>query len=179
RIYAIRCSYATRFKDWLWVACMSVLVVGVGVIAVIAFLWALARLSAVDGKCRIGFPKKVSIPLLIYDISINVGLSAILIQLLRPLLHWGPPGPTSRTLAYVVDWFYLRFGIPAPRPIVSTSSGASTIVTPELKKLKKLITRSTVGTIMVLIPTVANLVILLCFDGSEQGWMCFTICTLD
>ncbi|TKA66403.1 hypothetical protein B0A49_08959 [Cryomyces minteri] len=179
RIYAIRSSYATRFKDWLWVICMSVLVIGVGAIAVIAFLWPLAHFSAVDGKCRIGFPKKVSIPLLIYDTGINVVLSVILIHLLRPLLHWGPPAPTSRTLAYVIDWFHLLFGIPAPQPIASTSSGASTIVTPELKKLKKLVAKSTVGTIMVLIPTVANLVILLHFDGSEQGWMCFTICTLD
>ncbi|CZR50412.1 uncharacterized protein PAC_00284 [Phialocephala subalpina] len=86
RAHIIRAPYERRMKDKVWVACMSFLIVGFGAISVTAFMWPNAEVSPLDGKCRIGQPLKVTIPLLTYDIVVNVSLTALFVHFLYPFL---------------------------------------------------------------------------------------------
>lgn len=67
---------------------MIVVAFGFGTITVFAFIYPLTDLSTTDGKCRIGLPLKVLIPLLSLDAIINLALTGVFIYLLQPLLSF-------------------------------------------------------------------------------------------
>jgi len=176
---------------------------GFGVIAVIAFLWPNAGLSSSDGKCLIGLPNKVLIPLLTYDIFIHVGLISLFVLLLLPylrlrdiLLHQPP------TKKPTVEQAVVQRGndntVPANSghaieiltttsvetwsentrcsPKSATSSCQMLQTCPSCKRVKvrsnnlwNLAIRSLCGSVMVLVPTIVNLVLIYCWRGKEQG----------
>lgn len=64
RAHALRAPYLRRAHGWVRLARMIVVASGFGTITVFAFIYPLTDPSTTDGKCRIGFPLKVTIPLL-------------------------------------------------------------------------------------------------------------------
>lgn len=95
RAHALRAPYLRRAHDWIWLARMIVVASGFGTITVFAFIYPLTDLSTTDGKCRIGLPLKVSIPLLSLDATINLALTGVFIYLLQPLLNFSGLSNTS------------------------------------------------------------------------------------
>ena len=95
RAHALRIPYLRRAHDWIWLERMIVVASGFGTITVFAFIYPLTDLSTTDGKCRIGLPLKVSIPLLSLDIIINLALIGAFIYLLQPLLNFSGLSNTS------------------------------------------------------------------------------------
>lgn len=196
RLHVIQHRLRRRRKDWVWIASIAIIVSGFGTIAIVAFLYPIAEITGVDSKCRIGVPVKVTIPLITYDIVVNVGLTAIFVLLLRPLLDFrrntfaavdhrpseqdisGTPkssAPRSSTLSDVDAPVGLRTElatVPVPTSIRSGNHAS-------LRALKTLIYKSIGGAVAMLIPTVINLGLLFRWRGEEQGWLCFTLCTVD
>ena len=75
-----------RFHDPIWISGIVAITVGFGSIICDAFMYPLYKLQ--NEACHIGLPPKVSIPLLTYDIFINVALTGVFIYYLRPLLNF-------------------------------------------------------------------------------------------
>jgi len=165
----------SRHRDWIWLGGMLTIVCGFGSIAICGFVWPLAELSQVDGHCRIGLPYKVTIPLLSFDIVINTALTGIFIYLLRPLLRFG--GMSNEAVPAS------RFTKGMRR--ILKSSGAATetevfsINRSSFKSIERLLWRSFIGSVLVMLPTVGNISALLPLRGQEPGWLCLTICTVD
>lgn len=87
RLHIIRWQHKRRCDDWIWVVSIAVIALGFGAIAVVALMYPIAKLATSHGgRCHIGLPYKVTIPLLTYDILINFALTGIFITLLYPLL---------------------------------------------------------------------------------------------
>ncbi|KAH9209025.1 hypothetical protein DL95DRAFT_394752 [Leptodontidium sp. 2 PMI_412] len=169
RAHIIRAPYERRIHDKAWVACMSFLIVGFGAIAVIAFVWPNAEVSTRDGKCRIGQPLKVTIPLLTYDIVVNVSLTALFVHFLYPFL-----APKGNRISLGQSLSSFRFGSQQRKsPNCSPNQDRVT------GRLRRLVVKTVVGGVLVMIPTVANLTGVLITRGREQGWMCLTLCSLD
>ena len=150
-----------HFKDGWWIAGMLVVLIGFGIIAGFAFAIPVTEVSAIDGYCRIGLPLDVTIPLLAYDVCLNFALT---IQFTSTA--WNHAGP--RTLRDLLA--YVRMSLPFTRMSPNATFN-------ELLKLQ--IGRATLGLVAIIIPTIANLVILFKVHGHEQGWLCYTICTCD
>lgn len=134
-------------------------------------------MSKQDGKCRIGLPPKTTMILLSYDTFVNLSLTGVFVYLLRPLLRFSAP----TTSPYWGDRFRCLF-----RRIVGVSPHASrepnngyVLNTSRLRAVENLVWRSLVGAIVVLLPTIGNLVSLYHMKGRELGWLCLTLCTLD
>ena len=74
---------------------------------------------------------------------------------------------------------------PYPPPTVELASPpeqympTTVVVDPNVNRLKRLVYRSLVGCGLVLVPTIVNMGLLYRWKGKEQGWLCFTICTVD
>lgn len=186
RAHAVRAYHLRRIDDSLWVVGMLVIGFGFGSIAVVAFIFPMAELSRQDGKCRIGLPLKVTVPLLTYDILINAGLTGVFIWLLRPLLRLNiqptTPAKSSRPSTYVREASCASTDgaasdIELARPM--TPPPADAIYTRRLHTIRRLIIKSLIGGVLVLIPTAVNLGVLYRVRGREQGWLCFMACTLD
>lgn len=58
RAHALRAPYMRRCRDWIWLAGMLTIGCGFGTIALCGFIWPIADMSELDGRCRIGLPLK-------------------------------------------------------------------------------------------------------------------------
>ncbi|KAF2434903.1 hypothetical protein EJ08DRAFT_569705, partial [Tothia fuscella] len=182
RAHSIRAPYTRRFHDWVWCGWMGVLVVGFTSLSVLAFMQPVAALGDDDGKCRIGLPRTASIVLVMFDIFINFSLTGVFLWLLRPLLAFHQTSDPERRsyfrhrlLKYLESaccWTPFKFSRSnGPyRPALNTSL---------VKAVEVLVWKTFVGTVLIVIPTIVNLSLLYRMGGREQGWMCFTICTID
>lgn len=150
--------HVSRGKDVVFLVGIAVLICGFGPIAVIAFKEPVTGLSAVDGMCRIGLPLAVTITLLAYDTTINVLMVGMYILLGWPYMRGrGSSGVWLRALRLNTNTAGLSQGL----------------------ILELLICKGVYGACLVVLPTVANLAVLYKIHGREQGWLCFTICTID
>ena len=158
RTHQIRGPSCPRHQDPTFYLSVAIVLGGFGIIAVFAFLYPVTSLSKIDGKCRIGLPLKVTLPLLIYDILINIVLTAFFCFIGHQYLR----GRTFKQLMTVFS---------AALPFTRS------------KKLDTqenlLMFKGTLGALAIIMPTVANLAILFKLNGHEQGRLCFTICTID
>lgn len=148
----------------LWVICMAIVILGFGAIAAAAFIWPIAEVSSTDGKCRIGVPLKVTAPFLAYDMVINIALTSLFVYFLYPLLAFKRNDDPS-------DKFRI-----SPSILIRHQTRKNDRIA---EKLRKLIWKTIIGGILVMLPTVANIVIFFIMRGSEEGWLCFTICSID
>jgi len=166
----------------VWLTFVAIIVLGFGSIAGFAFAYPVASLTD-DRKCRIGSPTKVTLPLLVYDILVNVGLTVVFVVLLQPLLAFRKHAwkiPDMQPLE-VNDTGKDHVEDPRPQDRdqalsaqssleLATVSGHSTLRTakgPNVNSLKALVYKSLGGAVAMLIPTIVNLGLLFRWNGQE------------
>jgi hypothetical protein len=154
---------------------MFSIVTGFGSIAICGFLWPIADMSEKDGRCRIGLPFKVTIPLLAFDVIINTGLTAIFIYLMKPLLRFRGHGSTDDSGDRITNGIRRIFSTTEPE----NGSEIYPVNQNFHKSIDALLRKSWVGSVLVMLPTVGNLAALYSLKGRELGWLCLTICTFD
>lgn len=191
RAHAVRYRLKRRRQDWVWLISVAIIVLGFGSIAGVAFAYPFAKIGD-DQKCRIGVPTKVTVPLIMYDILINAALTAVFVVLLRPLLRFQEQQKSHGVhLADDHDKTQIKTQEPQLQNhlpsteseielTASTSQPTPRIDThPSVHSLKTLVYKSLAGAVAIMLPTVINLGLLFRWKGQEQGWLCFTLCTLD
>ncbi|KAF2004433.1 hypothetical protein P154DRAFT_426697 [Amniculicola lignicola CBS 123094] len=175
RAHAMRAPYMQRLHDWIWLLGMFTVGAGFGSIAIVGFLWPIAHMSSTGGRCRIGLPFKVTIPLLTFDGIINIALTGIFVYLLRPLLRFrggthNPSIPANKVSKSI-------------RRVLEGKRSSNTDVYPVnqqfLKSIEALLWKSLIGSVLVMLPTIGNLASLCSLQGQEFGWLCLMICTFD
>jgi len=167
RVYVVRRRRHSRCQDRLYLLNLSIVALGFGCIAVFAFIFPVAERSPTDKKCRIGLPFKLTLPLLIYDVMINVYLTAHFVYFARPqMMKWSPKALFRRDIEMKVD-----LGSSSGRPSTGTRRRDTT--------LERLAQRTLKGMCVMLLATIINLAILFHMRGREQYWMCFMFCTMD
>lgn len=191
RAHAVRYRLKRRRQDWVWLVSVGIIVLGFGTIAGVAFAYPFAEIGD-DFKCRIGVPTKVTVPLIMYDILINVALTAVFVVLLRPLLQFQEQQKVPGIhLAYGNDGTLVKIPLPQLRDHLPSTGSDVELATstshstpridhhPSVNSLKILVYKSVAGAIAIMLPTVINLGLLFRWRGQEEGWLCFTLCTLD
>lgn len=147
--------------DWVFVIGMGVVTLGSGFIAGLVFSDPIYEISIKDGSCVIGLPDLITIPLLAYDICINLGVTALFMYY------------THRYTRASHTKDVIRRALPIP--FLKSSLKLDT----QLALLELFVVKSIIGTLVMIISTIANLVVLIKFHGAEQGWLRFTISTCD
>jgi hypothetical protein len=167
----------------VWLSFVAIIVLGFGSITGVAFAYPVANLAG-DQKCRIGSPTRVTLPLLVYDILINVGLTVVFVALLQPLLAfpklWNLPhiqpldNNNNDTGKYHVEDPRLHDRDQAPSAqssleltTVTVHSMSHTANDPNVHSLKALVYKSLGGAVAMLIPTIVNLGLLFRWNGQE------------
>ncbi|KAF2747746.1 hypothetical protein M011DRAFT_38172 [Sporormia fimetaria CBS 119925] len=124
----------------------------IGSIAICGFRWPISEVSLQDGRCRIGLPLKITIPLLTSDVLINLALTAIFVYLLRPLLRfsnfWNAAN-SSGCLSKI-----RRANHNSSR---QQSLDVYTVNESLQKSIEGLLWRTLIGSLLVMLPTVGNI----------------------
>ncbi|KAH7087687.1 hypothetical protein FB567DRAFT_442309, partial [Paraphoma chrysanthemicola] len=174
RAHALRAPYMRRTKDWLWIVGASSIVFGFGGIAVVAFMWPLSDISAVDGRCRMGLLRRVTMPILAFDVVINILLTIVFIYLLNPVIRSNSLSLSGCSASRVADYIGSCCRKSRKKGVQLRTANPHVA-----RRLKKLLWRTFIGSCLVLIPTAGNLAQLTVLQGRELGFVCLTICTLD
>lgn len=151
----------SRYTDVYYLGGVFVIFAGLGTIAIVAFLWPVAQLSNVDNICRIGLPNGPLITLLIYDICLNFALTVLYVWITNQVtrnLTWASVGKVLLAC--------LPFGSYGPLPT-------------QASLCEVMMAKSIIGAAATVIGSSVNVAVLIYMRGHEQGWICFTICSID
>lgn len=171
----------------------------IGIVAILTNAFVSTTTDMQNGECRIILEPKCVYMALAFDVFVNFGLTGVFVAALLPALRFQA---RLKKAAQVKFPPALEHGSPPLGPALNDQSGSmeKTLVTsradassPERlpqphkqnreqakrSRLEKLFRKTVIGTCLVLVPTIANLVILSVEHGDEPAWFCLTICTLD
>ncbi|KAJ4351605.1 uncharacterized protein N0V89_006948 [Didymosphaeria variabile] len=162
RARIVRAPFMRRYRDWLWISGMVIICGGFGSVAITGFIFPVDELSPIDGRCRIGLPRKVAFPLMCFDIGLNFLLTGLFIWLLRPVLSLHRvnlvPGllrkPTSQGRSTASE-ATLRYS----RPHMYNLNHS----------IKVLLWKCLIGSTLVMLPTVGNMVTFYIMRGLSWG----------
>ncbi|KAJ4296382.1 hypothetical protein N0V90_006427 [Kalmusia sp. IMI 367209] len=118
-----------------------------------------------DGRCHIGIPGRASIPFMAVDIVVDVVLTGVFIYLLRPVVKMHGLNKVSAVVG--MDESHM------PRTEKERNDTAIQ------KNIRTLLWKSLIGALLIMIPTVANMIQFYLVHGRELALVCLTICTVD
>ena len=176
RGHAVRWRQCARRSDRWYLVNMAIVILGFGTIAVLSFIFPDAEFSTVDSKCRIGAPFKITLPLLIYDVIINVYLTCHFLYFARPNIAKDTIGKLRSIFGQRRDFRSSAQDLTNENRAFPTKANVST---PRQDHLRHLAKRTLNGMCIMLLATIINISILFHMSGHEQEWMCFMFCTID
>jgi hypothetical protein len=165
RIHVVRAPFVNRRKDKIYLACMTMIVVTYSSVAINAYINHVTELRASDGRCHFGIRDAASIPFTVVNFFTDVVLTAVFFYLLRPVARI----PGGSTLSKI-------FKIKSNQDGNTVHGGNDT---PIRKNIRTLLWKSIVGSLLIEIPTAANMIQFVLTDGEELGMICLTICLVD
>ena len=145
---------------------------GFGTIAIVGFLRPISGISAEDHQCRIGLRHYVTIPLLSFDVLVNILLTMVFLYLLCPIIRSNNFAIPGLHISRVATWI----GTHCSRGIGVELRAANPHVA---KRVEKLLLRTFVGSCLVMPPTIGNLTQLLILQNRDPGLVCLLLCTCD
>ncbi|KAI9864538.1 MAG: hypothetical protein M1813_003027 [Trichoglossum hirsutum] len=169
RSHVVRRSGFHRQGDLWYYFNMAQVLLGFGTIAILSFFHPVADLDPKDHVCEIGLPFRITLPLLIFDVWINVFLTGQFIFFARRFMrNWVPR--TLRNAWNKAIHPHLRNEGPAP--LEDNPADQRGV-------LADMAWRTCKAMFIVLSSTIANLSVLFALRGHEQGWLCFMMCSID
>jgi hypothetical protein len=207
RLRIARRALHDRWRDPLYVVPLAVLGAGFVILAIVGFRWLLhvheADMSTASGTCAIGFPNGVAAALRSFDIFVSIGVTALFLWVLRDAMRASKEGSVSRVLGRVASrseaaqnrrsWKKLtKTDVTRVQSIEMVDAGNEFVSLGSEESLTqqqarsygderviRLIRKSLIGAMITYVPFSINLAMLVSLKGTEQGWFCFIICTLD
>jgi hypothetical protein len=165
-----------RKHDTLWLVNMGMVVIGFGIVGILAFVYLIAYLSPVDGQCHIGVRLGITVALGGYDMLINFWLTGLFIKLAAKYMRRFFPECVSR-------WWKAPSQRLRPQvislPANANNDDAAALAIDPRSDLARLARKTLVGSAIMMSSTIVNLAVLVRFDGEEAGWECLLICTID
>jgi hypothetical protein len=118
-----------------------------------------------DGRCHMGIPGGASIPFMAVDIGVDIALTTVFFYLLRPLvkLHG------LNTLSGVFGRATVKI------PHIEQASKE----TPVQRNIRILLWKSLLGSMLIMLPTIANMVQFYITGGRELALICLALCVAD
>jgi len=199
RIHTIRAAEYTRLKDKPYIIGMVIIMTGSIAIVIYAMYTAQAHVSASSsnsGTCRIGLTPVAAGLLLGWDLTMNIWLTLLFVSLLLPTLRARAQLGNTTSMSAFTRHLVLP-SIKAPTPLVSMLSRSPSPTSPPadpepevelqivqsaspiVESLERLIRKSLLGVLLIVIPTTVNLVQFIRMDMLESGFQCFLTCLLD
>lgn len=134
-------------------------------VSINAYLRPIINMEEEDGRCHMGIPGRASIPFMVVDILVDIALTAVFFWLLRPVvkLHG------FRTISGV----FRRTN--ALQPQTERERNETAVQ----RNIRILLWKSLIGSMLIMLPTIANMVQFYITQGRELALICLTICVID
>ena len=143
-------------------------------VAINAYLSPVMIMDATNGRCHMGIPGKASIPFMTVDIIVDVALTAVFFWLLRPVVKTQGLSTVSEIVGMNTSSLQSRM-----RQLTANEREGT-----KKKRWCRKVSRfsywkSLIGSGLIMLPTVANVIQFYIMKGHELALVCLTICTMD
>jgi len=162
----MRAAHLSRKRDLVWLLSTIVIVVGLGAIGLAGLISPVYWLSDLDGRCRIGLQRYAAIPLLTCDIVINLYLTLVFTYLLSPLVK--DSKAFGAGLASRIAQGIGALSRTARRKAAVDLHRSNQVMA---HKFEKLLWKTLIGCLLVILPTAANLAALTILVGKELAFV--------
>jgi hypothetical protein len=173
RAHVLRAPYMSRYRDpmWLW---STIAVTGsLGATTTAGLIKPKHSFFEEDGRCHIGLQRYSSIPLLTCDFIINIYLTLVFVYLMSPLMKGSRP-PGSSYASSLTYWIGNSFARARQKASVDLHRSNQVMA----QKVEKLLYKTFVGCVLVILPTAGNLTAICVFVGKELAFVCEPACSL-
>jgi hypothetical protein len=130
-------------------------------VAINSYVNHVTELRDSDGRCHFGIRGIVSIPFTVVNFFTDMVLTGVFFYLLKPVAQF--PSMSS-------------FASKSSKDDAPAHGGTDT---PARKNIRTLLWKSIIGSLLIEIPTAANMIQFVITRGEELGMICLTICLID
>ncbi|KAH6299515.1 hypothetical protein HBI38_226100 [Parastagonospora nodorum] len=163
RIRLVRSPFIKRSKDYIYLSCLAMVLALYGAVSVNACIFRYTALQASDGRCHGGIRSIASLPTLCINLFTNVVLTVVFFYLLLPVIKFRVSAPAA--------------GLPNLKK--RTFLVAHPDETGVQKNIRILMWKSIIGSLLIEVTMLANMIQFTLTKGKELGMICFTICMID
>jgi uncharacterized protein involved in cysteine biosynthesis len=155
----------TRYKDPLWLWSTLVITGSLSATTIAGFIEPLYSFFQ-DGRCHIGLQRYSSIPLLTCDIIINVYLTLVFVYLMSPLIK-GSRYSGRFYASSLTNWVGNSLSRASKKAAVDLHRSNLVMA----QKVEKLLSKTLIGCVLVILPTVGNLAAMCILVGKELAFV--------
>jgi len=158
KAYIIRGSTKPRMKDPLYLFNCFGMLLPYCIVAIINFIWRISYIND-KGVCIIGMERKALLPLIVFDVIVNVYLTVLFLLPLRCKYS------TSLLPRFITDMPVALYSFQS-----RNEKGTN--------NLRRMAFRTFVGACATTVSSIVNLTVLTAIHG-EPGWICLMLCNAD
>lgn len=172
RVRIMRAPFVERSQDTLWIIGAITTICGYMIIMGLELIAPEAKNSRTDGTCKIGIQPHAAMAMLVLDTVLNVTLTGIFVWQLRPAIMSLPHHRLSSyrpekslSITRILEWKRSGYG----------GAGRST----SENNLRLMLIRNIIGSILLLMNTIANNAIFLTWPYARMSHACLLMCLTD
>jgi hypothetical protein len=168
RIHVVRAPYVQRKNDKIYLGCLAMVLLMFGPVVVNCYIQPVTYMSAANGRCHFGIRGSASIPILAVNIFVDLVLTGVFFYLLRPDVRV-PIIPTATASDAFRIW--------SNGGVVQTQDDSNE--TAAQRTIRTLLWKSIVGSLLIEIPMMANMIQFVITKGHELGTICTIVCVVE
>jgi hypothetical protein len=167
RIHIVRAPFVLRRHDKIYLACLAIVVFMFGPVIINSYVNPVTSMGPTKTRCYFGIRGKASIPVLAVNMFVDLILTGVFFYLLRPAVKH----PGFRDVPIALKSQFRKGSMPLA-PIVTNETAVQ-------RSIRTLLWKSIVGSLMIEIPMMANMIQFVVTKGEELGTICMALCVVE
>jgi hypothetical protein len=166
RIHVVRGPFVRRKDDKIYLGCLAMVLLSFGPIIVNCYIQPITYMSESNGRCHFGIRGTASIPILAVNMFVDLVLTGVFFYLLRRSARVSILPTASDAFK---SW--------SKRDLVQTQDDSSE--TAVQRTIRTLLWKSIIGSLLIELPMMANMIQFVITGGHEFGTICTAVCLLE
>jgi hypothetical protein len=166
RIHVVRAPFVQRKKDKIYLGCLAIVLLMFGPVVVNCYIHPITYMDASNGRCHFGIRGSASIPILAVNLFVDLVLTGVFFYLLRPAVRVPVLPMVSKAIK---NW--------SKKDSVHTQDNYNE--TAAQRAIRTLLWKSIIGSLLIEIPMMANMIQFVITKGHEFGTICTAVCVVE
>jgi hypothetical protein len=162
RIHIVRAPFVQRKHDYIYLTCLGIVITLFGPAIVHTYFNPVTHMGPKGRRCHFGIRGRASIPVLAVNIFVDLVLTGVFFYLLRPFMKSKSRPASSKSQGDGI----------IPLVPINTNETAQ-------RNIRTLLWKSIVGSLLIEIPMMANMIQFVITRGEELGTICMALCVVE
>lgn len=166
RIRIVRAPFVQRKYDKIYLACLGMVIVLFGPVIIHSYTNPVINMGPTKRRCYFGIKGTASIPILAVNLFIDLVLTGVFLYLLRPVVKSSSAPYPSLALKSQCDRM---------EPLMPLNTNETNVQ----RNIRTLLWKSIIGSLLIEVPMMANMIQFVITKGEELGTICLILCVVE